>query len=153
VLFLFFYITILGKIRIFNLKMMFITLFTCWLIAASGISAISVGVIYHASLITSNPNRTINGSNCDKCLCTLFTSPISSLNCLANNSVGVICELFAGGSYLGLNSSQMKINLNSTFYFRLSTQSEITSTAVTTSKGTLVFEGVVSVSKIDYRRI
>ena len=79
------------------------------------ISAISIGVIYHASLITSNSNMTINRLNCDECLCAMFTSPIFSLNCFINNINDVSCQLFSNGIYLGLNSSQMKINLNSTF--------------------------------------
>jgi hypothetical protein len=139
--------------------MMFTTLFTFWLIAISDISAISVGVIYHASLITSNSNMTMNALNCNECLCTMFTSSIFSLNCFANNNNGVICQLFPDGIYLGLSSSQMEINLSSTFYFRVSTQSEITTaqmmttTDLTTSEGTSVFDSIVSVSKIEYRKI
>ncbi len=129
---------------------MFTILFTFWLIAGSGSNAISVGVIYHASLIGFNSNMTINGLNCDECLCKMFTSPIFSLNCFTNNNDGVMCQMFSDGIYLGLNHSQMKINLNSTFYFRLSNQPVITSTQmmtsthVTTSKGTSVSESVVS---------
>jgi hypothetical protein len=138
--------------------MMFITLFTLWLIATSGIKAIPVGVVYHGSLITSIPNMTIHGLNCGECLCTMFTSSASSLNCFANNSDGVICQVFLDGIDLSLNSSQLKINLNSTFYFRPSNQSKITtaqimtSTVVTTSKGKALFE-CLPVSKIEYRRI
>lgn len=151
--FLFFYTTTVGKVGISYPRMMFTNLFTFWLIAASGSSAISVGVIYHASLITSDPNMTINGSNCGECLCTMVTYSMSSLNCFANSSDGVICQLFSDGIYLGLNHSQMKINLNSIFYFRLTNQSEITTAQMITSKGTSVFEWVVSTSKIEHRRI
>jgi hypothetical protein len=123
---------------------MFTTLFTFWLIAVSGNNAISIGVISHASLIGFNSNMTINGLNCNECLCKMFTSSMFSLNCLTNNSDVVICQMFSDGIYLGLNASQMKMNLNSTFYFRMSNQSEITtaqmmtSTSITTSKGTSV---------------
>lgn len=126
---------------------MFTTLLIFWLIAISDISTISIGVIYHASLITSsNSSMTISRFNCDECLCTMFNSSIFSLNCTTNNIYSVLCQLFPDGIYLGLSSSQMKINLNSTFYFRMNNQSEITTTqmignmAVTTSGGMLVFQ-------------
>ncbi len=112
-------------------------------------NVISVGVIYHASLIGFDSNMTINGLNCDECLCKMFTSSIFSLNCFTTMMV-LFVKCFLMEFILVQNHSQMKINLNSTFYFRLSNQSVITSTQmmtsthVTTSKGTSVSESVVS---------
>jgi hypothetical protein len=89
-------------------------------------------------------NVIIYRSKCNQCLCAMFdtstNSSISSLNCFANSSNSVVCQLFVNAAYLGLNSSQMKIDLNSTFYYPLlspdnqsATVSVVTSTSVTTA--------------------
>lgn len=61
--------------------------------------------------------------SCNECLCAMFlssmNSSILSLNCVADNNNGVICELFNQTITQNLNSSQIKINLRSTFYFQL----------------------------------
>ena len=89
----------------------------------------------------------MNASSCNECLCAMF--PLSSMNpsilslkCIDDNSNGVIYELFNHTINQNSNSSHVKINLRSTFYFRLllaSGQSESTSlpSVTTTMKGAL----------------
>jgi hypothetical protein len=133
-------------------KMMFFTLLIfCW-IMLNGFNAITVGVIHNASLTMLYSNITINASDCNKCLCVMLTSsmnlPIVSFNCFVNGTVGVNCQLFTNASYLGFDFSQIKINLNSTFYYRVLTlnnqstttlASVSTTAAITTEKSAYFF--------------
>jgi hypothetical protein len=125
--------------------MMFITFLIFWLIICRGVSTISIGVIYNASLITSSSNLTISRQDCNECLCTMFTASILSLNCLITNINSVICQLFSDIIDLGLNSSQIKINSNSTFYYRGSAQSEITTVQPETTTAVSVIGGMLIV--------
>ena len=89
----------------------------------------------------------MNGSNCNECLCIMLNSSIYPLNCFTNNSLDVTCQLFPDGMYADLNSSQIKINLDSTFYFQRNNQSQIT----TTSQSMLTFARVVLISRTRYK--
>jgi len=126
--------------------MLFSLLILCCTIFNS-LNGISVGIISNASLTMSYSNMTINASNCGECVCLMLRSspnfPILSLNCINYLNVDVLCQFFANTTYANLNSSQMKINLNSTFYFlklplndqsTMTLSSVLTTTAITTEQ-------------------
>jgi hypothetical protein len=108
----------------------------------------AVGVIYNASFTMLYFGTTMNASSCYECLCAMFSPSMNtsmlSLNCIDENSSGVICQLLNQTFTLNSNNSQIKINRRSTFYFQLlqmGDQSEstsvprLTSTSVTTQQG------------------
>lgn len=107
------------------------------------IRSFGVGIMYNASFTIPYFDTAMNVSSCNQCLCAMFppsmNSSILSLNCIVENPHGIICELFNQTITLASNSSQIKINLRSTFHFRLLTvigQSEPTSAPrVTTQEG------------------
>lgn len=92
-----------------------------WIIFANHINSLSVGVIQHGLLLESNVTLRITRSTCDECLCLMSTDSISSMNCFSNQvtSSSMTCEFFADQFNLSLNSSQIKISFNSTFYYLL----------------------------------
>lgn len=117
---------------------MFMALFLIYLATPSGIRGISLGFISNASLIIPFSNLTMNGSNCNECLCAMFVSvmnsSILSLNCFVKLN-GVTCQLFTNEIYLSSNSFRIATNSTSTFYFqqlpqRTTTESVLTTTAV-----------------------
>ena len=87
------------------------------------ISAVSIGVIYNASLMmmSSPSNITISGPLCKECLCAMLmssrNSSIVSLNCYMTNMTNVRYELFTILNYQITLSYQIGINFESTLYF------------------------------------
>jgi hypothetical protein len=136
-------------IYILPLKVMFYSLLIVWCTIFNSLYGIPIGIISNASLTMSYSNITINASNCDECVCLMVRSstnlPILSLNCINNLNVDVICQFFANTTYANLNFSQIKINLNSTFYFlklplndqsTMTLSSVLTTTTITTEQST-----------------
>ena len=87
------------------------------------VEVIQIGIIRNASLIlTSNrSSSTIEGNQCNKCLCKILNidgfSSIVSFNCYIINMSKVSCDLFTRTNYQMSSDYRMNINLNSTFYF------------------------------------
>jgi hypothetical protein len=108
------------------------------------INAIQIGTIYNASLILILSGMTMNASTCDDCLCSMLISTenrsILSLNCFSNDRNSVTCQLFDETTYRYSSFSQMKTDINSTFYFRQlpsidsSETTAMTTTAMSTGK-------------------
>ena len=101
----------------------FFGLFIVWSTTVGSIRSSGVGLIYNASFTVPYFDRAMNVSSCNECLCTMFShsmnTSILSLNCIVENSNGIICELFSQTTTLTSNNSQIKMNLRSTFYFQL----------------------------------
>ncbi len=86
------------------------------------INAIQIGTIYNTSLVLIPNGMTMNASTCYDCLCFMLTSTenrsILSLNCISNDNNSVTCQLFDETTYRSYSFSQIKTDINSTFYFR-----------------------------------
>jgi hypothetical protein len=140
---------------------MFFSLLILWCTIFNSFNGISVGIISNASLTMSYSNITINASNCGQCVCLMLKSStnltIFSLNCINNLNIDVLCQFFPNTTYVNLNSSQIKINLNSTFYFLklpLNDQSTMTlSSVLTTTTITTEQSAYFSFSKISNIRL
>ena len=119
-----------------------------WSAIVGSSHASGMGVVHNASFVMPYFGTIMNASSCNECLCAMFSpsmnSSILSLNCIDENSNGVICQLFNHTITSSSNNSQIKISLRSTFYFQLLPVGDpsestlvprLTSTTVTTQEG------------------
>lgn len=135
------------EVSLADLEMKFIILILLLLIKNNTIMGKSVGVIRNSTLrLYPSFYMIIHRSNCNKCLCAMFTGigneSIVSLNCFKMNTSQVACQLFNQEAYRRSSSYQMEINMNSIFYF-LQLPSNNLSIDMTTSRSPTM-EGKIS---------
>ena len=104
--------------------MVLFAVFIVCLMVVVRVCTLPVGSIDNASFATPNTSMIlINATDCNGCLCAMFTAPIYSsilsLNCISRAAGSVVCELLNSTISPGSTSAQMRVDPKSIFFFRI----------------------------------